>query len=63
MPVNAIEVFQKLSSLNQPELNTSRHLTGKTLELTMHEPHYWDMPDALNLYDLAPSTSSPSAKA
>jgi hypothetical protein len=52
--VDAIEIFQRLSTLKQPGLDASRN-AGRFLALKLKEPHYWDSPDALNLCDLTPS--------
>jgi len=57
--VEAIEAFQKLSSLKQPGFQASYEV-GSSLAIALHEPRYWDSPDALNVFDLSPSNQDRS---
>lgn len=46
-----IETFQFLAGLKQPGLKASK-ANGAGMAVRLHEPHYWDMADALNVFRL-----------
>lgn len=50
--VRAIESFQVLDSKKAPEPSSVKPMAAN-LAHKLHEPHYWDGPDALNLFDIA----------
>jgi hypothetical protein len=49
-----IETVEFLSGLKQAGLKASK-MTGRRLALKLHEPHYWDSSDALNLFQITPA--------